>query len=128
MRHAKGNKRMGRNAGHRKALFRNQLASLIEEERIVTTLIKAKELRPIAEKTITQGKQGTVHARRLALRMLRTREQIQKLFDDIGPRMKDRPGGYTRITKLGPRPGDGAEMAVIELVDYDPDKKAAAAE
>lgn len=125
MRHAKGNKRLGRNMGHRKALFRNQLSSLIENERIITTLIKAKELRPIAEKCITKGKQGTVHARRQALRMLRTREQIQKLFDDIAPRMASRLGGYTRITKLGPRPGDGAEMAVIELVDYDPDKRAA---
>lgn len=126
MRHAKGNKRLGRNVGHRKALFRNQLASLIENERIITTLIKAKELRPIAEKCITQGKTGTVHARRQAFRMLRTRTQIQKLFDDIAPRMANRPGGYTRITKLGPRPGDGAEMAVLELVDYDPDKSASA--
>ena len=125
MRHAKANKRLGRSKGHRRSLFRNQLASLIENERIVTTLIKAKELRPIAEKCITQGKSGTVHARRLALRMLRTREQIQKLFDDIAPRMAGRLGGYTRITKLGPRPGDGAEMAVIELVDYDPNKNAA---
>lgn len=125
MRHAKGNKRLGRLTGHRRSMFRNQLASLIENERIVTTLIKAKELRPIAEKCITQGKTGTVHARRLALRWLRTRTQIQKLFDVIGPRMANRPGGYTRITKLGPRPGDGAEMAVIELVDYDPDKVAA---
>jgi large subunit ribosomal protein L17 len=126
MRHSVRGRRLGRTGAHRRSMFRNQLASLIEHERITTTLEKAKELRPIAEKCITQGKRGTVHARRLSLHWLRTREQVKKLFDDIAPRMKDRPGGYTRILKLGPRPGDGAEMAILELVDYDPAKVATA--
>lgn len=122
MRHAVRGRRLGRLSAHRRSLFRNQLASLIEHERIVTTLEKAKELRPIAEKCITQGKRNTVHARRLALHWLRTREQIKRLFDEIAPRFADRPGGYTRVVKLGPRPGDGAEMAILELVDYDLNK------
>ncbi|MGK2856461.1 MAG: 50S ribosomal protein L17 [Thermoanaerobaculia bacterium] len=110
--------RLGRNSSHRKALFRNQLASLIESERIVTTLVKAKELRPIAEKFVTLGKKGTLHARRTAGRAIASDTLLKKLFEDIAPRMADRAGGYTRIVKLGPRRGDGAEMAILEFVDF----------
>ena len=124
MRHAVHGRKLGRTSAHRRAMFRNQLASLVEHERIVTTLEKAKELRPIFEKTVTKGKQGTLHARRRARRWLANRHLVKKLFDDIAPRFADRPGGYTRITKLGPRKGDGAEMAVLELVDYEIGKAA----
>ena len=117
MRHAMRHRKLGRTSSHREALFRNQLQSLMVSERIITTLPKAKELRPIAEKVITRGKHGTVHDRRWALRWLIDRELVKKLFDDIAPRFAERPGGYLRIVKLGPRPGDGAEMAVIELVE-----------
>ena len=119
MRHAVHGRKLGRTTAHRRALFRNQLASLVEHERIVTTLEKAKELRPIFEKAVTQGKRGTLHARRRVRRWLSDRHLVQKLFDDIAPRFEDRQGGYTRIAKLGPRKGDGAEMAVLELVDYE---------
>lgn len=118
MRHAVRGRKLGRTTAHRKALFRNQLASLVEHERITTTLEKAKELRPIAEKAVTQGKRGTLHARRRVRRML-NRHLVKKLFDDLAPRFADRQGGYTRILKLGPRKGDGAELALIEFVDYD---------
>lgn len=124
MRHAVHGRKLGRTSAHRRAMFRNQLASLVEHERIITTLEKAKELRPIFEKTITQGKRGTLHARRRVRRWISNRQLVQRLFDDIAPRFEDRQGGYTRITKLGPRKGDGAEMAVLELVDYDPDRVA----
>jgi large subunit ribosomal protein L17 len=117
MRHAMRHRKLGRTSSHREALFRNQLQSLMVSERIITTLPKAKELRPIAEKVITRGKHGTVHDRRWALRWLIDRELVKKLFDDIAPRFAERPGGYLRIVKLGPRQGDGAEMAVIELVE-----------
>jgi len=110
-------RKLGRSPAHRKALFRNQLASLVREERIKTTLHKAKELRPIAEKVVTQGKRDTLHARRLVNRWLPERLLVKKVFDDIAPRFQERPGGYTRIIKLGPRRGDGAEMAVIEWVE-----------
>jgi large subunit ribosomal protein L17 len=110
-------RKLGRTSAHRQALFRNQLQSLVVAERIVTTLPKAKELRPIAERVITRGKKGTVHDRRWALRWLLDRELVKKLFDDIAPRFAERPGGYLRIVKLGPRQGDGAEMAVLELVE-----------
>jgi large subunit ribosomal protein L17 len=100
-------------------MFRNQLQSLVKHERITTTLPKAKELRPIFEKAVTQGKRGTLHARRRVRRWIPDRHLVQKLFDDIAPRFADRNGGYTRILKLGPRKGDGAEMAIIELVDYE---------
>ena len=123
MRHAVHGRKLGRTSAHRRAMFRNQLAALVEHERITTTLEKAKELRPIFEKTITQGKRGTLHARRRVRRWLANRHLVKKLFDDIAPRFEDRPGGYTRITKLGPRKGDGAEMAVLELVDYDPNRQ-----
>ncbi|MEM9556525.1 MAG: 50S ribosomal protein L17 [Acidobacteriota bacterium] len=124
MRHAVRGRKLGRTSSHRIAMFRNQLASLVESERIVTTLPKAKELRPIIEKCITKGKRGTVHDRRLVRRWLPAREHVKKLFDDIAPRMADREGGYTRVLKLGRRKGDGAEMAIIEFVDYDPDRVA----
>ena len=101
-------------------MFRNQLASLVQHERIETTLPKAKELRPLAEKMVTQGKRGTLHARRQVRRWVSDRHLVKKLFDDIAPRFAEREGGYTRILKLGPRNGDGAEMALIEFVDYDP--------
>ncbi len=117
MRHAVKGRKLGRTTSHREALFRNQLQSLMESERIITTLPKAKELRPIAEKVITRGKHGTVHDRRWALRWLIKRELVKKVFDEIAPRFTERPGGYLRIVKLGPRQGDGAEMAVIELVE-----------
>ncbi len=118
MRHAKKGRKLGRTTAHRFALFRNQLASLMADGRMITTLAKAKELRPIAERLVTQGKRGTLHARRLARRWLpERRDLIKKLFDEIAPRFTERPGGYLRITKLGPRKGDGAEMAVIEFVD-----------
>ena len=126
MRHQMANRKLGRTSSHRLALFRNQLASLIHNERIVTTLIKAKELRPIVEKMITLGKSDSVHNRRQAARTLSANEHVQKLFTDISPRFAERPGGYTRIIKLGPRRGDGAEMAILELVDYKVTEEAAA--
>ena len=128
MRHRGRGRKLGRSPAHRKALFRNQLASLVKEERIKTTLHKAKELRPIAEKVVTQGKKDTLHARRLVNRWLPERDLVKKVFDEIAPRFQERPGGYTRIIKLGPRRGDGAEMAVIEFVELgeaepEPEKK-----
>jgi large subunit ribosomal protein L17 len=117
MRHALRGRKLGRTSAHREALFRNQIQSLVENERIITTLPKAKELRPIAEKVITHGKHGTVHDRRWVLRWVLHRELVAKVFDEIAPRFTERPGGYLRIVKLGPRKGDGAEMAVLELVD-----------
>ncbi len=123
MRHAVHGRKLSRTSAHRRAMFRNQLAALVEHERITTTLEKAKELRPIFEKNVTQGKRGTVHARRRVRRWLPERQLVKKLFDDIAPRFEDRQGGYTRITKLGPRKGDGAEMAVLELVDYEPGRE-----
>jgi len=121
MRHAVRGRKLGRTTPHRRALFRNQLSSLVQHERIETTLPKAKELRPLAEKMVTQGKRGTVHARRQVRRWVSDRRLVKKLFDDIAPRFAEREGGYTRILKLGPRVGDGAEMALIEFVDYDAD-------
>jgi large subunit ribosomal protein L17 len=117
MRHAVRGRKLGRTSAHREALFRNQLQSLVDKERIVTTLPKAKELRPIAERVITRGKHGTVHDRRWVLRWVLKRDLVKKVFDEIAPRFTERPGGYLRIVKLGPRQGDGAEMAVLELVE-----------
>ena len=123
MRHGKRGRKLNRTSAHRIALFRNQVQSLIQEERIVTTLAKAKELRRIAEKVVTRGKrQDDVAAQRWVRRWVPKRELVKKLFDDIAPRFEDRPGGYTRIVKLGPRQGDGAEMAVLEFVDYDKER------
>ena len=117
MRHGMANRKLGRTSSHRNAMFRNQLASLIESERIITTLPKAKELRPIAEKLITLAKNDSVHNRRQAFRQIADDTLIAKLFDTLGPRFSTRPGGYTRIMKLGNRLGDAAPIAVIELVD-----------
>ncbi|MDP9120537.1 MAG: 50S ribosomal protein L17 [Acidobacteriota bacterium] len=119
MRHAVRGRKLGRTSAHREALFRNQLQSLVAHERIVTTLPKAKELRPLAEKVITHGKQDTVQARRWVLRWVLNRDLVKRVFDDISPRFAERPGGYLRIIKLGPRQGDGAEMAILEVVDRD---------
>jgi large subunit ribosomal protein L17 len=118
MRHNRAGRKLGRVSEHRRALFRNQLLSLMQHERIITTLPKAKELRPIAERMVTLGRKNTVHARRLAARWIADREVIKKLFSEIAPRFANRPGGYTRIVKLGPRKGDGAELAILEFVDY----------
>ena len=128
MRHQIKGRKLGRTPAHRKALFRNQLSSLVKEERIRTTLEKAKELRPLAGKVVTQGKRDTLHARRQVNRLISDRELVKKLFDEIAPRFHERPGGYTRIIKLGPRKGDGAEMAFLEFVvrgeaDSSTDKK-----
>ena len=128
MRHAQRGRKLGRTTAHRLAMFRNQLTSLVIHERIVTTLPKAKELRPIAEKLVTRGKAGSVADRRQVARVLHDRAHVKKLFDDIGPRFADRAGGYLRIVKLGPRQGDGAETAALQFVDYDPDRGAAAPE
>jgi large subunit ribosomal protein L17 len=117
MRHAVKGRKLGRTTSHREALFRNQLQSLVDKEKIVTTLPKAKELRPIAEKVITRGKHGSLHDRRWVLRWVLKRDLVKKVFDEIAPRFTERPGGYLRIVKLGPRQGDGAEMAVLELVE-----------
>lgn len=119
MRHNKAYAKLGRTSSHRRALLRNQLRSLIQHERIETTLAKAKALRPFAEKVITQGRSDTVQARRLVNRWIGDRDLIHKLFHEIAPRFADRPGGYLRIIKLGPRWGDGGERAIVELVDYD---------
>ena len=116
MRHLVRGRKLGRTSSHREALFRNQLQSLVTSERIITTLPKAKELRPIAERVVTRGKHGTLAARRWVLRWVLDRDLVKKVFDDIAPRFSERPGGYLRIVKLGPRKGDGAEMAVIEFV------------
>ena len=117
MRHNVHGRKLGRTSAHRTAMFRNQLASLVEHEKIRTTLEKAKELRPLAERVITRGKKDSLHSRRLVARLLPDRKHVTKLFEEIAPRFADRPGGYTRIVKLGPRKGDGAEMALLELVE-----------
>ena len=117
MRHQKSGRRLNRNASHRKAMFRNMAASLIQYEQIKTTLPKAKELRRVAEPLITLGKTPTVANRRLAYDRLRNRVAVSKLFDDLGVRFKNRPGGYLRILKCGNRTGDNAPMAFVQLVD-----------
>jgi len=117
MRHQKKTVKLGRTAEHRKALLANQVCSLIEHQRIKTTLAKAKAVRPLAEKMVTLGKQGSLHARRTALAVLRQKTAVKKLFDDIAPRSADRKGGYTRIIKLGVRKSDAAAVALIEWVD-----------
>jgi len=117
MRHRKKGRTLSRTASHKKATMRNMATSLFLHERIETTTAKAKELRPFAERLITLGKRGDLHARRIAGRLIADRQVLGKLFDDIGPRFAERPGGYTRILKLGNRRGDAAEMALIELVD-----------
>ena len=120
MRHGRTGKKLGRDSSHRRALYANLACSLIEHGRIRTTEAKAKAVKPYAEKLITLGRRGDLHARRQALSELRSQEVVHQLFADVAPRMADRPGGYTRIVKLGPRLGDAAEMVYLELVDYAP--------
>src|ERR1041385_2812153 len=117
MRHQKKTVKLGRKAEHRKALLANQVCSLIEHQRIKTTLAKAKAVRPLAEKMVTLGKKGSIHARRTALAVLRQKNAVKKLFDDIAPRSADRNGGYTRIIRLGVRKSDAAPVAFLEWVD-----------
>jgi large subunit ribosomal protein L17 len=117
MRHRKGGTVLGRDSSHRKAMFRNMVTSLLEHEQITTTDAKAKEVRRWADRMITLGKRGDLHARRNALKVIRSRDVAAKLFDELADRYKDRPGGYTRIIKLGNRAGDAAPVSVIELVD-----------
>ena len=118
MRHRKAGRHLGRDSAHRRALYRNLVTDLLRYERITTTDAKAREIRPIAEKMITLGRRGDLHARRQALSYIYDRYVVDKVFEDIAPRMASRPGGYLRITRLEPRKGDGARMAVIETVDY----------
>jgi large subunit ribosomal protein L17 len=123
MRHGNSGKKLGRDSAHRKALYSNLAGALIEHGRIKTTVTKAKAVKPLAEQMITLGRRGDLHARRQATAFLRSRDVVHHLFAEIAPRFKDRPGGYTRIIKLGPRPGDAAEMVYLELVgddDYAP--------
>lgn len=124
MRHQVKRGMLGRNTAHRRALLRNLVTSFLERERMRTTLAKARAVRPIAEKMITLAKRGTLHARRQALAYLTKEAAVKKLFDDIGPRFTERPGGYTRIVKLDKRAGDGASMAMLELVGTEFKKKA----
>ena len=119
MRHGIAHRKLHRTASHRKAMFANMAASLIKHEQIVTTLPKAKELKPIADKLITLAKRGDLHARRQAISKIRDVEMVGKLFETLGPRYKDRNGGYTRVMKAGFRFGDNAPRAVIEFVDRD---------
>ena len=123
MRHGSAHRKLGRTTAHRTAMFANMAASLIKHEQIVTTLPKAKELRPIVEKLVTLAKRGDLHARRQAIAQVRDVAQVGKLFSVLGPRYKDRAGGYTRVLKAGYRYGDNAPMAVIEFVDRDVDAK-----
>ncbi|MCL4288722.1 MAG: 50S ribosomal protein L17 [Thermoleophilia bacterium] len=124
MRHHKTGRKLGRDSAHRKALYANLASSLIEHGRIRTTEAKAKEVRPIVEQMITLGKRGDVHAHRQAVAFLRSKSIAHILFSEVAPRFADRPGGYTRIVKIGPRQGDAAPMAYLELVDYQPQAKA----
>ena len=121
MRHRRSGRKLGRDASHRKALYANLAGALIEHGRIKTTVAKAKAVRPIAEKMITLGRRGDLHARRQAMAYLRSQEIVHRLFADVGPRFADRPGGYSRIIRIGPRPGDAAEMVYLELVDFFPE-------
>jgi len=117
VRHQRTGKKLGRDASHRKALYSNLAGALIEHGRIRTTVTKAKAVKPLAEQMITLGRRGDLHARRQATSFLRSRDVVHKLFAEVAPLFKDRPGGYTRIVKIGPRAGDSAEMAYLELVD-----------
>ena len=117
MRHARSGKKLGRDMAHRKALYANLAGAVIEHGRIRTTVTKAKAVKPIAEQLITLGRRGDMHARRQAVAFLRSKEIVHKLFTEVGPQFAERPGGYLRITRIGPRPGDSAEMAYLELVD-----------
>ncbi|OXE35680.1 MAG: 50S ribosomal protein L17 [Phenylobacterium zucineum] len=123
MRHGSAHRKLGRTTAHRTAMFANMAASLIKHEQIVTTLPKAKELRPVVEKLVTLAKRGSLHARRQAISQVRDVEQVGKLFATLGPRYKGRMGGYVRVLKAGFRHGDNAAMAVIEFVDRDHSEK-----
>ena len=123
MRHGFAHRKLGRTAAHRTAMFANMAASLIKHEQIVTTLPKAKELRPFVEKLVTLAKRGDLHARRQAISQVRDVAQVGKLFATLGPRYQSRNGGYVRVLKAGFRHGDNAPMAVIEFVDRDPSEK-----
>ena len=125
MRHGISQRKLGRKSGHRTMLFRNMAAALIKHEQIVTTLPKAKEMKPIIDKLITLGKRGDLHARRQAISQIRDAAMVAKLFETLGERYKDRSGGYSRVLKAGFRYGDNAPMAVIELVDRDPEARGA---
>ncbi len=117
MRHRKGGVRLGRTSAHRKALYRNLVTSLLEHERIETTDVKAKEVRRLADRMITLGKRGTLHARRSALRVIKSRDVTAKVFDDLAQRFRERPGGYTRVLKVRRRVGDNAPLSIVELVE-----------
>ena len=123
MRHGNAHRKLNRTSEHRRAMFANMAAALIKHEQIKTTLPKAKELRPVVEKLVTLSRKNDLAARRLAMSRLRDETQVKKLFEVIGPRYADRPGGYTRVLKAGFRYGDNAAMAFIEFVDRDPDAK-----
>ena len=123
MRHRIHGRKLGRTSAHRKAMFRNQLTALFTHERITTTIAKAKDLRPIAERMVTLARTGTLANRRRILTMVSDKEVVRHLFDDIAPRFVGRDGGYTRILRIGSRHGDNAEMAIIEFVDYQPKAK-----
>ena len=123
MRHGNAHRKLNRTSEHRRAMFGNMAAALIKHEQIVTTVPKAKELRPIVEKLVTLGKRGDLHARRQAIAAMRDLPMVKKLFEVLGPRYKDRNGGYTRVVKAGFRYGDSAAVAVIEFVDRDVDAK-----
>jgi large subunit ribosomal protein L17 len=123
MRHGKAHRKFSRRSDHRRAMFANMAAALIKHEQIVTTLPKAKDLRPIVEKLVTLGKRGDLHARRQAIAEVRDLPTVKKLFEVIGPRYKDRNGGYTRVLRAGYRYGDSAAVGVIEFVDRDEDAK-----
>ena len=120
MRHQRAGKKLGRTSAHRKALYANLAGALIEHGRIRTTEAKAKAVKPIAEQMITLGRRGDVHARRQAIAFLRSQDVVHKLFSEVAPRFADRPGGYSRIVKIGTRQGDAAEMVYLELVDHAP--------
>ncbi len=124
MRHQRAGKKLGRDSAHRKALYSNLAGALIEHGRIKTTEAKAKAVKPVAEQMITLGRRGDIHARRQALAYLRSQEVVHKLFSEVAPRFAERPGGYSRIVKLGPRQGDSATMVYLELVDYQPARAA----
>jgi large subunit ribosomal protein L17 len=122
MRHHRSGKKLGRDSAHRKALYANLACALVEHGRIKTTVTKAKAVKPFAEQMITLGKRGDLAARRQAISELRSQDVVHKLFAEVAPRFAERPGGYTRIVKIGPRYGDAAEMAYLELVDYEPER------
>ncbi len=124
MRHHRSGSKLGRDPAHRKALYANLAGALIEHGRIKTTVTKAKAVRPIAERMITLGRRGDLHARRQAMAYLRSQEIVHRLFAEVAPRFRDRPGGYSRIVRIGPRLGDAAEMAYLELVDFSAEEQA----